>query len=64
MVAVGRWQLPARPSADCAPILEPPRASVGDLDTVFAQRSNLLSPTFLGMVWDVVRFGREAPKVR
>ncbi|KAI8475498.1 MAG: cyclopropane fatty acid synthase [Monoraphidium minutum] len=38
-------------------------ASVGDLDTVFAQRSNVLSPTFLRMVYDVVRFGREAPKV-
>lgn len=40
------------------------RASVGDLDTVFAQRANLLSPSFLRMVYDVVRFGREAPKVR
>ncbi|GBF87498.1 cyclopropane fatty acid synthase [Raphidocelis subcapitata] len=38
-------------------------ASVGDLDTVFAQRSNALSPTFLRMVYDVVRFGKEAPKV-
>lgn len=36
---------------------------MGDLDTVFAQRSNALSPTFLRMVYDVVRFGREAPKV-
>ena len=44
--------------------LRPPRASVGDLDTVFAQRGNLLSPTFLRMVRDVVRFGSEAPKVR
>lgn len=33
------------------------------LDTVFAQRRNLLSPSFLAMVKDVVRFGKEAPKV-
>lgn len=33
------------------------------LATVFAQRSNALSPSFLGMVRDVLRFGREAPKV-
>lgn len=37
---------------------------MNDLDTVFAQRSNLLSPSFLRMVYDVVRFGQEAPKVR
>ncbi len=34
------------------------------LDTVFAQRKNCTSPTFLRMVADVVRFGRQAPKVR
>eukprot|EP01025_Chloroclados_australasicus_P005212 TRINITY_DN11504_c0_g2_i5.p1 TRINITY_DN11504_c0_g2~~TRINITY_DN11504_c0_g2_i5.p1 ORF type:complete len:1114 (+),score=82.38 TRINITY_DN11504_c0_g2_i5:37-3378(+) len=34
-----------------------------NLDTIFAQRSNLLSPSFLGMVWEVLRFGRQAPKV-
>jgi predicted NAD/FAD-binding protein len=63
----GRWAVPAaRPAA---PHAKPPpsaparRASVGDLDTVFAQRGNLLRPSFLGMVRDVVRFGREAPKV-
>ena len=33
------------------------------LDTVFAQRSNLLSPTFLLMLKDVLRFGKEAPEV-
>lgn len=33
------------------------------LDTIFAQRSNLASPTFLRMISDVIRFGREAPKV-
>lgn len=49
----------SRPLVPCAP-----RASIGDLDTIFAQRSNLLSPTFLRMVYDVIRFGREAPKVR
>ena len=34
-----------------------------DLDTIFTQRANLASPSFLRMVYDVVRFGREAPKV-
>ncbi|KAG2447750.1 hypothetical protein HYH02_007208 [Chlamydomonas schloesseri] len=34
-----------------------------NLDTIFAQRSNLASPAFLGMLRDVVRFGKEAPKV-
>lgn len=33
------------------------------LDTVFAQRSNAVSPSFLAMIRDVLRFGREAPKV-
>ena len=33
------------------------------LDAVFAQRRNLARPTFLRMIWDVVRFGREAPQV-
>ncbi len=35
-----------------------------NLDTVFAQRKNLLSPSFLGMLRDVIRFGKEAPKAR
>ncbi|KXZ44875.1 hypothetical protein GPECTOR_61g828 [Gonium pectorale] len=34
-----------------------------NLDTIFAQRSNLASPSFLAMLKDVVRFGKEAPKV-
>lgn len=38
--------------------------SGNDLDSVFAQRRNMLSPSFLGMIRDVVRFGKEAPKVR
>jgi predicted NAD/FAD-binding protein/cyclopropane fatty-acyl-phospholipid synthase-like methyltransferase len=38
-------------------------SSVRDLDSVFAQRTNALSPSFLRMVADVVRFGREAPSV-
>lgn len=33
-------------------------------NALFAQRSNLLSLSFLRMVWDVLRFGREAPKAR
>ena len=33
------------------------------LATVFAQKRNLLSPSFWRMVLDVVRFGRQAPKV-
>lgn len=45
------------------PPSSPRRASVGDLDTVFAQRANALSPSFLRMLRDVVRFGREAPEV-
>ena len=31
------------------------------LDTLFAQRRNLLRPSFLGMVRDILRFNREAP---
>jgi uncharacterized protein len=31
-----------------------------DLDAVFAQRRNLLSPRFLGMLRDILRFNREA----
>jgi predicted NAD/FAD-binding protein len=34
-----------------------------NLDTIFAQRKNLASPAFLQMLRDVIRFGREAPKV-
>lgn len=34
-----------------------------DLSTIFIQRKNLVSPSFLRMVADVVRFGREAPQV-
>ncbi len=33
------------------------------LDTVFTQRSNLASPSFLIMLKDVLRFGKEAPRV-
>ncbi|PNH10244.1 Cyclopropane-fatty-acyl-phospholipid synthase [Tetrabaena socialis] len=34
-----------------------------NLDTIFAQRKNLASPSFLAMLRDVIRFGKEAPKV-
>ena len=34
-----------------------------NLDTIFAQRKNLASPAFLQMLRDVIRFGKEAPKV-
>lgn len=33
------------------------------LDTLFCQRRNLLSPRFIGMVRDLLRFYREAPRV-
>lgn len=33
------------------------------LDTVFTQRSNITSPSFLRMLKDVLRFGKEAPRV-
>lgn len=33
------------------------------LRAIFAQRRNMFSPSFLRMVWDVIRFGREAPEV-
>lgn len=33
------------------------------LHTIFAQRGNLLKPSFYRMIWDVVSFGRLAPKV-
>ncbi len=32
-----------------------------DLNGVFAQRKNLLSPRFMGMLLDILRFNREAP---
>lgn len=31
------------------------------LNTLFAQRSNLLRPSFHRMLWDILRFNREAP---
>ncbi|EKX37689.1 hypothetical protein GUITHDRAFT_165417 [Guillardia theta CCMP2712] len=34
-----------------------------NLSTIFAQRRNLVSPKFLLMIRDVLRFGKEAPKV-
>lgn len=33
------------------------------LSGLFAQRRNILSPSFWRMIWDVLRFGREAPEV-
>jgi predicted NAD/FAD-binding protein len=33
------------------------------LNTLFAQRRNLLRPSFLGMVRDILRFNREAPRI-
>lgn len=33
------------------------------LDALFAQRANALSPSFLAMVRDVIKFGQEAPEV-
>ena len=33
------------------------------LDALFAQRRNLVSPSFLGMVRDILRFNREAPRL-
>ena len=33
------------------------------LGTIFAQRQNLWKLSFWQMIWDVIRFGREAPKV-
>ena len=33
------------------------------LDTLFAQRRNLVRPAFHRMVWDIARFYREAPRV-
>lgn len=33
------------------------------LHSIFAQRRNMLSPSFLRMIWDVIRFGRLAPLV-
>jgi predicted NAD/FAD-binding protein len=35
--------------------------NAGSLNTLFCQRRNLLSPRFLGMVRDLLRFYREAP---
>jgi predicted NAD/FAD-binding protein len=33
------------------------------LNTLFAQRRNLLRPAFLGMIRDILRFNREAPRL-
>ena len=33
------------------------------LGTIFAQRENLWKASFWHMIWDVVKFGRQAPKV-
>lgn len=33
------------------------------LSTVFAQKTNIISPSFLSMIRDVLRFGKEAPRV-
>ena len=38
-------------------------ASFG-LHTIFAQKKNLLSPSFYLMIADVLRFNRKAPEVR
>jgi predicted NAD/FAD-binding protein len=38
-------------------------ASFG-LHTIFAQRRNLLRPSFYLMIADVLRFNRKAPEVR
>ncbi|GAB2590741.1 FAD-dependent oxidoreductase [Dyella jejuensis] len=37
--------------------------NAADFDTLFCQRRNLLSPRFLGMVGDLMRFYREAPQL-
>lgn len=34
-----------------------------DLSSIFAQKSNMFSPSFLLMIREVLRFGKEAPKV-
>jgi uncharacterized protein len=36
---------------------------LASIDTVFAQRKNLVSPRFLGMLTDIMRFNKNAPKV-
>ncbi|AWD21780.1 NAD(P)/FAD-dependent oxidoreductase [Fuscovulum blasticum] len=36
---------------------------LADLNTLFAQRRNILSPRFLGMITDVLRFNKHAEKV-
>ncbi len=33
------------------------------LNALFAQRRNLLRPAFWGMIRDILRFNREAPKL-
>ena len=33
------------------------------LHSIFAQRRNMLSPSFYRMIWDVIRFGKLAPAV-
>ncbi|HOB93500.1 MAG TPA: FAD-dependent oxidoreductase [Aquabacterium sp.] len=48
------------PQADGQPGLE---WSGSNLDTVFAQRRNLLNPRFLGMLRDLLRFNRETTQI-
>jgi uncharacterized protein len=32
-----------------------------NVNSLFAQRRNALRPSFLRMIWDILRFNREAP---
>jgi predicted NAD/FAD-binding protein len=34
-----------------------------NLDTLFAQRRNMISPGFLGMIYDILKFNRSAPSL-
>src|SRR5581483_12521941 len=33
------------------------------LNSLFAQRMNIVRPSFLGMIYDILRFNREAPRL-
>jgi len=50
-------------SVKCALALRRLEWSGGNLDTVFAQRRNLFSPKFLGMLGDILRFNSHATEL-
>ena len=56
-------KVPSKPTAMGFSVQDPRSGleySGGSLNTLFAQRRNLLSPSFMGMIRDILRFNRES----